>query len=415
MSTSADFTLNDTPQSDGVYRATAGGTVDLKLTDGLLIDAGVVKVTLERKTKGATDIPEIAAEYVLSPATATLTLNIPDEISSWMIRVQLNQGTNGFGRVEPTWTRERVIETVGLTETAKQLAGEMTQRHPARGWSDIQNDMVDALETLAAGGGPTPDPDPFEGLDVQTEHTAMVVEAGKTVSRWADQRAFRHWVPFERDLMLWYECNTVESIVADTAVDSIRKPLAYSADYDSGLPALSPPGGLWCRSPLVTNLAAFTIAMRIRMASGNGQSLLTLCNSFPSGVDDVPLLSLTWSYSAGPSGSFDLSLVDAAIASADASKSATHGSWHNLVLRHTGSSLIVRVDGVNGTPVSTAALVDDLTVDASSLGCAINSTDGTSPGFMAGGTAIRHILAAPRAWSDAECLVAEAALTAAWT
>jgi hypothetical protein len=76
MSTSADFTLNGTPQADGVYRATKGGTVTLALVDGLLIDAGVVKVTLERKTKGATDIPELASEYVLSPATAELEPSI---------------------------------------------------------------------------------------------------------------------------------------------------------------------------------------------------------------------------------------------------------------------------------------------------------------------------------------------------
>lgn len=148
--TSADFLLNDTPQSAGVYRATPGGTVTLKLADGMLIDAGVVTVTLERKTKGATDIAEIAAAYILDPPSEELDLTIPDEVSSWLVRVQLNNGSSARG-VEPTWTRERVIETVGAAGIAKQLAGERTERHPERGWSDIQNDMVDVLNGALAG------------------------------------------------------------------------------------------------------------------------------------------------------------------------------------------------------------------------------------------------------------------------
>lgn len=423
MTTSADFTLNGTPQSAGVYRATAGGTVDLALVDGLLIDAGVVKVSLERKTKGATDIAELASEYVLSPATATLTLNIPNEISSWLIRVQLNNGSDGRG-VQPTWTRERVIETVGDTGVAKQLAGESTQRHTERGWSDIQNDMVDALEAIVAGGGGGPDP--FAGLDVESEHRADVgVEFGATVSRWVDQRSYKHFVTFERDLALWYALGiNDEGVMTGTPSGGVRKGLGYTAAFDADGPAIIPPGGLWSRSPLVLNAEEFTIALRIRMASNNGQSILSICATFPSGADDCPKLALRWTYAAGPSGQLEIDITDAALNTTTAVVSMTHSAWHNVIIRHIPGvpdplgdrTMVLRVDGVNGTPESTATISDDLApLDATSLGCDLEATNGTSPGFMSGGTAIRHILVAARAWSDAECLTAEAALTAAWT
>jgi hypothetical protein len=418
MTTRADFTLNDTPQSNGVYRATAGGTVELKLVDGLLIDAAVVKVSLERKTKNATDIPELATPYVLSPATATLELTIPNEISSWLIRVQLNEGSSAKG-VEPTWTRERIIETVGTTGVAKQLAGEQTQRHPERGWSDIQNDEVDALETLAAGGGGG-GPDPFDGLDVESEHRADEgVEAGYFVQRWVDQRGYRHFVPFERDLTLWYVAGPdVEAAITTAAADAVRLPLRIERDFGDGFAALSRPGfgvgGLWSRTPLVFDLSAFTIAIRICMASGNGQTILSLTGQIPRvDLDDVPKLTISWSYTSGGSGDITARLVDAAVAEATASKTITHSAWHTVIVRYDGSNLSVRSDGVNGAAESFPT-PDDLHVEHTSLACDL-FPDGTANGQIFSGTAIRHILAAPRAWSDAECLTAEAALTDIWT
>lgn len=420
MSTSADFTLNGTPQADGVYRATKGGTVTLALVDGLLIDAGVVKVTLERKTKGATDIPELASEYVLSPATAELDLSIPDEISSWLIRVQLNNGSSTRG-VEPTWTRERVIETVGDTGVAKQLAAERTERHPARGWSDIQNDMVDAIELIASGGGPTPDPDPFEGLDVSTELRAdRGVEAGQRVARWADQRGHGHLVTFERDLMLWYEANTIEAIVADPVATSIRLGVVFGRAFDGDGDALwwptgdTQPGALWSRTPWVYDGAALSIALRVRMSAANAQTILTQVPSFPNGIVDAPKLSLSWAYTSGGSGTLSFRLADVNETDQVATQAMTHSAWHNVIIRHDGSNMRVRVDGVNGTNAATGVF-DDMKFDAAVLGCDINAGDGTTPGQMSNTSAIRHIIAAPRAWSDAECLTAEAALTAAWT
>jgi hypothetical protein len=370
------------------------------------------------KTKGATDIPELASEYVLSPATAELELSIPDEISSWLIRVQLNNGSSTRG-VEPTWTRERVIEIVGDTGVAKQLAAERTERHPARGWSDIQNDMVDAIELIASGGGPTPDPDPFEGLDVSSEHRADEVEAGGFyVARLPDQRSFVHFIPLERDLTLWYALGPGDlSVIAAAASDYVSLPLQLARDFGDGFPAISPfvgAGRMWARTPLVNDLATFTIAMRIRMASGNGQTILSLCNVVPRAGDDVPKLGITWQYTSGPSGQITATLVDGALNEANAIKgSVTHSAWHNMIIRFDGSDLTVRVDGTNGTP-EPFPTPDDLHVEHTCLGCDI-FPDGTANGQIFNGTAIRHILAAPRAWSDAECLTAEAALTAAWT
>jgi hypothetical protein len=275
------------------------------------------------------------------------------------------------------------------------------------------------------GSGPTP-VDPFAGLDVESEHRADIgVEFGSTVSRWVDQRSYKHFITFERDLALWYALGpNDEGVMTGTPSGAIRKGIGYTAVFDADGPAIVPPGGLWSRSPLVLDAEEFTLAFRIQLASSNGQSILTICAPFPNGADDCPKLVLRWTYAAGPSGQLELDITDTALNTTTAVVAMTHGAWHNVIVRHIPGvpdplldrTLVIRVDGVNGTPQSTATITDDLVpLDATSLGCDLEATNGTSPGFLSGGTAIRHILAAPRSWSDAECLTAEAALTAIWT
>lgn len=402
MTTSADFTLNDTPQSDGVYRATAGGTVDLALADGLLLDAAVVKVTLERKTKGATDIAEIATEYILSPASATLSLTIPDEVASWLVRVQLNGGSSGQG-VEPTWTRERVIETVGEAGIAKQLAGERTERHPERGWSDIQNDMVDALNTIAAGGTITPPAtvDPFSGLSVTSEYRADVgVEHSYRVSRWLDRRSYRH---LER---------------VPIAIAGAPTPPVYVADFGDHLPALQ----FEASTALAALVAAingerFSVAFRARFPDST-VTLLALGQCPPGGdspPDGTPII-IGATYTAGANTSITASLSDDAVTTpVVASQNATHSAWHTVIVRSTGSTIRVRVDGTNGSTADTSGLGSITVLDTTSIGCIVDGFDGTTTSTFDDG-ALRHVLVADgHAWSDAECLTIEAALTAIWT
>lgn len=395
MTTSADFTLNGTPQSDGVYRAAAGGTVDLALADGLLLDAAVVKVTLERKTKGATDIAELATEYILSPASATLTLTIPDEVASWLIRVQLNGGSSGQG-VEPTWTRERVIETVGAAEVAKQLAGERTERHPERGWSDIQNDMVDALDTLAGGGA-----DAFAGLSVTSEYRADVgIEHSYRVSRWLDRRDYRH---LDR---------------VSIAIARAPRPPVYVADFGDHLPALQ----FEASTALAALVAAinsdiFSVAFRVRFPDST-VTLLALGQCPPGGdspPDGTPII-IGATYTAGANTSITASLSDDAVSTpVVASQNATHSAWHTVIVRSTGSTIRVRVDGTNGAAEDTSGLGSITLLDTTSIGCIVDGNDGTTTGTFDDGV-LRHILVADGyAWTDAECLTVEAALTAIWT
>lgn len=419
---SADFSLDSSLFVDRGFTATRGATVTLALQNTLGAATQTARVRLSKKTKGATGIPELATEVFLSPPTAELELTIPDEVSSWEIEVQINGGKNTAAQVIPGWTRTRIISTLSAAGNRKWLAAETDGFDPTFGWVGSQNDSVDNEENLGGGGGP----DAFAGLDVESEHRADVgVEYGSSVSRWVDQRSYKHFVTFERDLALWYALGVNdEGVMTGTPSGGVRKGLGYTAEYDADGPAITPPGGLWSRSPLVLNAEEFTIALRIRLASSDGQSILTICAPFPSGADDAPKLVLRWTYAAGPSGQLEIDITDAALNTTTAVASMTHGAWHNVIIRHIPGvpdplgdrTMVIRVDGVNGTPQSTATITDDLVpLDATSLGCDLEATNGTSPGSMAGGTAIRQILAAPRAWSDAECLTAEAALTAAWT
>lgn len=400
MTTSADFTLNGTPASDGVYRATKGSTVTLALVDGLLIDAGVVKVTLERKTKSATDIPEIASEYVLSPATATLDLSIPHEVSSWLIRVQVNGGSSPRG-VEPTWTRERVIETVGDAGVAKQLAGERTERHPERGWSDIQNDMVDAADRAAAGLAALPSPDPLAGITVSHEWRADIgVEHGYRVSRWVDRRGHVH----------------LGRIICDPLTSSPRPPLFDPEDGAEVLPRLLFPGALGAMAAAITS-DVFSLAFRVKFPDAD--VVLLSCGQCPPGSEPHPdgtSVIIGANYTAGADTSITASLSDDAFtAPVVASMTATHSAWHNVIVRSTGSTIRVRVDGTNGATANTAGLGALTMLDTIAIGCVIDGSDGLASETFDDGS-LRHVIIADGDdWTDAECLTIEAALTAAWT
>lgn len=399
MTYSADFTLNGTPQSDGGYIAEAGGTVDLALADGMAIDAGVVVVSLERMTKDANNIAELATDYTLSPPSATLTLTIPDEVSSWLIRVQLNGGSDGRG-VQPTWTRERIIATLGPSGVRKMIPGESTEFDPTIGWSETQNDEVDALDALANGDTITPPAsmDPFTGLSVTSEYRADVgVEHGYRVARWLDRRGPKHMGPIESGLT------------------TNKRPI-FDADFGDGFPVLdfALAAVLVSQLPLVTS-DRFSIALRVQLPATD-VTVLSVVQAYPNGDPDASRFIIAADYIAGANTSITASITDdAATTPVVASQSGRHSEWRTVIVRSNGTTIGLRVDGVNGSTASTVSLGASVMWDTTAIGTARDASDGSAVGDFTGGY-LRHILVADGlAWTDAECLTVEAAFTEAWT
>lgn len=394
----AAFSLNGNTGTDG-YTATAGGVVNLALIDGMHADVQSVVARVVSKSRGASALDELATDYVFPTPSTVLALTIPDEVSSWWVEVKINGGSSARG-VEPTWTASRIISTLGASGIRKQVPGESVQFDAANGWGGAQNDLVDALDTIAGGGTITPpaSTDPFTGLGVTSEHRADAgVEHGARVSRWVDQRGAKHMDRIELG-----------------AATNIR-PL-FNADFGDGFPSVQFDGvsGLCCGLPIITS-DVFSVALRVRLPASD--IVVASCTqAYPGGNPDASNLIVGADYTAGGSTSITASLTDdAATTPVVASQSATHSAWHTVIVRSTGTTIRVRVDGTNGSTANTTPLGPIALSDVSSLGCVRDASDGASTGNFTGGY-LRHLLVADGyAWSDAECLTVEAGLTAIWT
>lgn len=394
----AAFSLNGNTGTDG-YTATAGSVVNLALVDGMHADVQSVVARVVSKSKGASALDELATEYVFPTPSTVLALTVPDEVSSWWVEVKINGGSSARG-VEPTWTASRIISTLGPSGIRKQVPGESVQFDAANGWGGAQNDLVDALDTIAGGGAITPpaSTDPFTGVSTTSEWRADVgVEHGRRVARWLDRRGTRH----------------LERVVPPTGTNPA--PPVYDADFGDGFPALEFPGALASLYAAI-NSDVFSIAFRVRLPASS--VLLLACGQSPTNSDPHPdgtAIIIGATYTAGVNTSITASLSDDGVSTpVVASQNATHSAWHTVIVRSTGSTIRVRVDGTNGSTADTSGLGPVTLLDTTSIGCAIDGSDGSVTGTMNGH--LRHVLIADgSAWTDAECLIVEAGLTAIWT
>lgn len=196
-------------------------------------------------------------------------------------------------------------------------------------------------------------------------------------------------------------------------------PALYTADFGDGHPAIqfnSTPdvNRMWCRTPFVTS-GVFSMAVRLRVPNQNGKTILSVYPPFPGGTD-LAFVSLYSSYTAGVNATLRFDVNDDAGTNGEAAELLTHSAWHTAIMRCDGSTLSIRIDGVNGTPVTPSgpSLTTLSTLDQSGLACEI-FTDGSYNGSNSNG-AIRHILVADgTTWSDGQCSTIETEFTSLWT
>mgnify|MGYP000222786746 CR=1 FL=1 len=179
----AAFSLNGNTGTDG-YTATAGGVVNLALIDGMHADVQSVVARVVSKSKGASALDELATDYVFPTPSTVLALTVPDEVSSWWVEVKINGGSSTRG-VEPTWTANRIISTLGPSGIRKQVPGESIQFDAANGWGGAQNDLVDALDTYI--------PEPKRARDAVAAHWD-VLKAATAATLPATARSIWSWL-----------------------------------------------------------------------------------------------------------------------------------------------------------------------------------------------------------------------------
>lgn len=400
--TSANFTLDGTDYEDRGFVATAGGTVALALASATGVSAA--RVRLVQVSKLASVIPELDVDdpgLAIDPPSATVTLTIPNEVSSWLVEVKVNNGASARG-VEPTWTRTRKIWTVGASGASKNLPTERDEGDPDNGWAGAQNDLVDAVDALMDGNSPFP---PIVGnLGITSEHAADAnVRHGYRVARWVDTGNAR--VDLER---------------LDLAATQRGRP-RFEADYGDGFPAITfadvlgpTPVGLASQLPLITS-AVFSIALRVRVPAAD-VTVLSVSSAYPSGDPDVTRLTVHADYTSGATTLFKATLTDDdASTPIVASATATHSAWHTVIVRCDDSTLSVRIDGTNGTGVDIAPLTTFDLFDVTTLGLSVAADDGAPTGDNFTDGAIRHIVTADgRKWTDDECAAVETAINARW-
>ncbi len=399
MTITANFTLGGTDYTDRGYVATAGGTVALALEDALSTDVKSAVVRLVSLTKNTTGITELDVDdpgFSMDPPSDGMTLTIPNEVGSWTIEVQINGGASARG-VEAAWTRTRIISTVGSSGVTKTCPAERDEYDPEAGWTAAQNAMVDALDGVIDGG--STDPDDLGVSSLTTEWRAdKGVEHSYRVGIWRDRRTYRD---LER--------------IQPPITGGLRPPV-FDADFGDGMPALQFPGAMASLISAITS-DVFSIAFRVRFPDSD--VVLLSCGQCPPGSNPDPdgtSIIVGADYTAGGSTSITASLSDDAVSTpVVASQTATHSAWHTVIVRSTGSTIRVRVDGVNGATANTSGLGPLTLLDTTAIGCVVDGSDGSLTGTFDDG-ALRHVAIADGvAWSDADCLLIEAGMTDLWT
>lgn len=152
MGKASDFTINGTLQSTLGYDATHGETLTLALESAPAIDVWHVEFRVIIASKNAPNLvvspdPMTRTE---PPWEATVTAPLTGA-HTYQIACVVNGGVDSAGRSRPDYTSERIICIRSAGGLRKWLPAESTQ-YSARGWSDEQNDAVDA----EGGGSSTP-------------------------------------------------------------------------------------------------------------------------------------------------------------------------------------------------------------------------------------------------------------------
>lgn len=317
--------------------------------------------------------------------------------------------SGGGGSVDPATTTEfGTIKLAGdISGTATAITVTKIQNINILSGTPDDGDLLtystadSRWEPRAAGGGI---PDPFAGLGCTTElRVDEGVEHGVSVSKWIDQRGYRHFIPFMRD------ANLFQGTVL---------PASYIADYGDGFPAIyfnSTPEvkRLMSFSPIITS-GIFSIALRIYVPASDGSTLLTCTPTFP-GFDSVPTtLEIATGTQSGGNIPIRFNLTDDDATNVEADMDVTKDAWHTLIFRTDATRMLIRSDGVNGVTADTTAFATFETFDTSGLACLV-APDGSQNGF-ATNMSIRHILIADgTTWTDEQCVTIETEFTNLWT
>jgi len=156
--TTAKFTINGTPSSPRGFDATNGQVLTLQLETNPAPDVYQTVYSLYNPSDPAAPLASKSAPVLTTtpssgqPTVPTGAVTVPmpaSGVHSFAIRCVVNGGREtATGRVRPEWTYERIVSIRSGNGQRKQLPGESTQ-YGDRGWSDAQNEGVDAVAGTA--------------------------------------------------------------------------------------------------------------------------------------------------------------------------------------------------------------------------------------------------------------------------
>lgn len=157
---SANFTCNGSPSSARGYVATAGAALALQLEDQPALDVQSCVYSIVGRSKGA---PALTLPNGGIPSTPAAALTVPAmparplgrHAYAYRIRCQINGGKAVPGASgKPDWTvttKDRIVVVrSAVADVRKVVPGETQEFDPTNGWTDLLNDLADAVEDVAA-------------------------------------------------------------------------------------------------------------------------------------------------------------------------------------------------------------------------------------------------------------------------